>query len=116
MVIQKQNNIKEKVNPESQEDCPIKKAIKNNKDRLSKMGVKSVEEEEKEKEKKKSKTEIKKTYKAILKIAIIFGLVLLCSLIYNFVFSPNIVDAILVFLRGVFPSFSDSAGMEHFVN
>ena len=67
-------------------------------------------------EKKKSRTETKKTYKVILKVASFFAIFVLFSFIYNFIFPINVMDAILVLLKDIFPSFDDSTGMEHFVN
>lgn len=65
---------------------------------------------------KKSRTQTKKTYKAILKVACFFAVFVLFSFIYNLIFPINVMDAILVLLKDIFPSFDDSTGMEHFVN
>jgi hypothetical protein len=116
MVIQKQSKSKGIKETDKDENCPIKEAIKKGKERLSKMGVNVDDIEKETKKKKKSETKSKKTYKVILKVAIVLGVFFLASLIYNIIFYPNVIDAVLVIFRDLFPSFDDSAGMEHFVN
>lgn len=90
----KEYNKTDNIEIESLEDCPIRKAIANGKERLSKMG-KPYEEPVQEK---KATTKAKKKYNVILKVACVLGAVLLCWLAYSALFAPSIVDVILAII------------------
>jgi hypothetical protein len=59
---------------------------------------------------KKAPIKVKKKYNVILKVACTFGAFLFCGLVYSSLFTPDIVDAIMVFIDFIGDPLKDFRG------